>query len=113
MNKLIPLAKFTKEAKKNSFLANTSVVVDEKNVPLGFVFGREAFISFLEHIDDQFEKKVTNQKRAFNNPAGKLIDLIEEKLQVNPEFIKDLKSYAKSKKSTWIPFEKIVKSLHV
>lgn len=55
-------SKISKSARKLSFLVNTSVVVDEKNVPLGFVFGRDTFISFLEHIDDQFEKKVQSKK---------------------------------------------------
>ena len=113
MKKLIPFAKFSKKAARLSFLSNTSVVVDNKDVPLGFVFGRDAFISLLEHIDNEFAK-LSDQKKAFNNPAGKLIDLIEEKLPLNPDFVKELKlSITKTKNSDWIPFSEVIRSLHV
>lgn len=116
MNKLIPFTKFSKKGNgsKLRFLSNTSVIVDGKDSPLGFVFGRDSFISFLEHIDSEFEKKVKDPRQAFNNPAGRLIDLIEERLPVNPNFIKDLKlSLTKTKKSDWIPIEEVIRSLHV
>ncbi len=91
MNKLVPFKKFTK--KSESFnLSDTSVMVDKKGVPLGFVFGRDSFISFLEYIDSEFEKRVEDPKVAYDNPAGRLIDLIESKLPLNPKFVKDLKS---------------------
>jgi hypothetical protein len=113
MNKLIPFNKFANK-KKVEMVSDTSVVVDEKGTPMGFVFGRDAFISFLEHIDEEFENKITNQKKAFNNPAGKLIDLIEENLPVNPTFIKDMKkSTVQSKQTEWIPFDKVIQALHV
>lgn len=113
MNKLIPFAKFSKKRGKLSFLSKTSVVIDEKGIPVGFMFGRDSFISFLEHIDAEFEKKVKDQKKAFANPAGKLIDLIEETLPVNPRFVHDLKSsLAKTKQSDWISLEDVVSALH-
>lgn len=96
------------------FLSHTSVIVDGKSIPLGFVFGRDSFISFLEHIDSEFESRVKDPKQAFDNPAGRLIDLIEEKLPVSPHFIRDLKqSLIKTKKFDWIPFEEVIRSLHV
>lgn len=108
------LAKYSKKMGKISYLTNTSVIVDKKGFPLGFVFGRDAFISFLTAIDEEFEKKVTNPKQAFTNPAGKLIDLIEENLRVNPEFVKDLKtSLKKTKKEDWIPLTEIKRVLNV
>jgi len=114
MNKLITFAKFSKKAKKLDFLSNTSIVINGKGLPLGFVFGRDAFISFLEHLDEEFEKKVNDPKRAFDNPAGRLIDLIEEKLSVNPNFVKELKrSIVETKRPKWIPFDEVVKSLNV
>ncbi len=113
MNKLIPFSKFSKNTAEISSLSDTSVVVDSKGAPLGFVFGRDSFISLLEHMDSEFEKSVKDQKKAYSNPAGKLIDLIEEKLSVNPDLIKDLKSSFKDKKTKWIPIEQIVQSLHV
>lgn len=114
MNKLIPFGEFSKKANKLSFLSSASVVVDEKKTPLGFVFGRDVFISLLAHIDDEFEKRVNNPNKAFDNPAGRLIDLIEEKLSVNPSFVKELKkSISKKEKSDWIPFEEVIMSLNV
>ena len=114
MNKLIPFAKFSNNAKKLDFLSGMSIVVNDKKAPLGFVFGRDAFISLLEHIDEQFEEKVSDPKKAFDNPAGRLIDLIEEKLSVNPNFVKKLKkSVAAMNKSHWIPFKEVMRSLNV
>ena len=113
MNKLIPFNKFSKNATAISSFSNTSVVVDEKGIPLGFVFGRDSFVSFLEHIDAEFEKNVTDPKKAFNNPAGKLIDLIEAKLPVSKELVKDLKSSLSKKKTEWVPLEQIIQSLNV
>lgn len=114
MNKLVPFTKFSKKAGRLSFLSKASVVVDREGTPLGFVFGRDAFITLLEHMDEAFEKSAKNKEKAYQNPAGKLIDLIEEKLPLNPDFVKELKSsFAKTKKSDWIPFEDVVRSLHV
>ncbi|MBI2596588.1 hypothetical protein HYW41_00290 [Candidatus Daviesbacteria bacterium] len=113
MNKLIPFKKFTK-SENNLSLSDASVVVDKDNNPLGFVFGRDSFISLCTVIDDEFEKRVNDPKKAFDNPAGKLIDLIEEKLPVNPKFASDLKSSIKNaKKTRWIPLEEVAQSLNV
>lgn len=113
MNKLIPFKKFSKKAHL-PVSSGTSVMVDEKGIPLEFIFGRDAFISFLEYIDNEFEKNITNPDIAFNNPAGKLIDLIEAKLPVKPKFIKEVKeARAKAKKTGWINFDKIEQSLNV
>lgn len=111
--KVIPFSKFAKPGNLAS-LSNTSVIVDGKNTPLGFVFGRDAFISLCTTLDNEFEKRVADPRKAYDNPAGKLIDLIEEKLPVNPAFAKDLKASIKdAKKSGWIPFEEVIRTLHV
>lgn len=113
MNKLVPFKKFSKKADKFD-LSNTSVVVDKNNTPLGFVFGRDSFISLCTVIDEEFEKRVNDPKKAYDNPAGRLIDLIEEKLPVNPKFIKDLKqSIRKTNKSNLISLEDLSRSLNV
>lgn len=114
MNKLIPFSKFSKKAARQAFLFNASVIVDEKNIPLGFVFGRDSFISLCTVIDEEFEKRVKDPKIAYNNPAGRIIDLIEEKLPVNPKFRKKLKDSIKgARKTRWIPLDEITASLHV
>jgi hypothetical protein len=110
MNKLVPLSKFSKKAGKLS-PSRTGVIVDKNGTPLGFVFGRNSFIDFLEKIDSEFQDKVKNPKHAYNNPAGKLIDLIEESLPLNPKFIKSLKESV-SKKQDFIPLDVISKNLN-
>lgn len=111
MNKLVPFKKFSKKAK---VLSDASVVVNDKNIPLGFVFGRDAFISLCTLIDDEFEKRVNNPGKSYDNPAGKIIDLIEERLPVNPKFAKDLKlSIKEARNGRWIPMEEIARSLNV
>lgn len=113
MNKLVPLSKFTKLDKKY-FPQDTSIVVNKEGIPVGFVFGRDTFISFLEHIDEQFEDNVKDSKKAFHNPAGKLIDYIEEKLPIKPDFIKDLKMSVKNtKKTDLVSIDEIARVLHV
>src|SRR3990167_10976741 len=114
MNRLVSLAKLTKTKKTFPLSSRISVIVNSKRTPLGFVFGRDSFIAFLEKIDEEFEAKVKDPKQAYNNLAGRLIDLIEEKLPVNPKFVKDLKtSISDAKKTRWIPLEEIKHSLNV
>ena len=113
-NKLVPFKDMFGKRGHISSLSKTSVVVDEKGVPLGFVFGRDAFIAFLDHVDTEFEKRARNSSKAYDNPAGRLIDLIEEKLPLRSEFIRDLKqSIKKTKKEDWIPLREVMQSLHV
>lgn len=113
MNKLIPFKKFSEKADKFN-LSDTSVVVDKKGTPVGFVFGRDSFISLCTIIDEEFEKKVSDPKKAYDNPAGRIIDLIEEKLPVNPKFKAELKdSIQSAKKTRWIPLDEITSALNV
>lgn len=114
MNKLIPFSKVAKLTGNLISLSNASVVVDNKKTPLGFFFGRDTFISLMTIIDQQFEEKVSDQKKAYDNYAGKIIDLIEQKLEVRKEFVKDLKdSIVKAKKEGWLPIQKIQKLANV
>lgn len=95
-------------------MADASVVMDYHGSPLGFFFGRDTFISLMTVIDEQFEKKMTSGKDAYTNAAGKIIDLIEEKLTINPKFAKDLQiSLDEAKKNGWVSFDDVKKALHV
>lgn len=110
MKKIVPFSKFSKKTS----ISGASVVMDDKNTPLGFVFGRDSFISFLERIDCEFEKRVKNPKLAYDNPAGRLIDLIEERLPLQPKFVKDLKDSIKSsRKRDFISLEELAHYLNV
>lgn len=84
MNELVLFGKLVKIPAKLSFLSLTSVVVDREGTLLEFLFGRDVSISFFEHMDSEFEKMAERKDAAFNNPAGKLRDLIEDKLSFNP-----------------------------
>ncbi|MCL4389859.1 MAG: hypothetical protein M1484_00760 [Patescibacteria group bacterium] len=114
MNKLVSLSKFSGSGKKLPMLSDASVVVDERGIPLGFFFGRDSLISLLSKIDEQFENKVGNQRLAYDNYAGRIIDLIEEKLPVRPEFVDDLKrSIADAKKQGWVSMNELRSTLNV
>ncbi|OGM30561.1 hypothetical protein A2630_02200 [Candidatus Woesebacteria bacterium RIFCSPHIGHO2_01_FULL_44_10] len=113
MNKLVPFSEISKLSKRLSFLGSASVVVDEENVPIGYVMGRDLFVSLLELIDEEFEKKVADPQKAFDNPAGRLIDIIERNLPLRPEVIAEIEEAKKTKREDWIPFEEVVASLNV
>ncbi len=113
MNKLIPFSRFTKvDVGHGGLLADASVVVSDNRMPLGFFFGRDAFISLMTVIDEQFEKAAASKRGVYDNFAGKIIDLIEEKLPVNPNFVSDLRRSIKQAKETgWVPLSEIRKSI--
>jgi hypothetical protein len=115
MNKLVPFTKFSNsDLKTKNLLGNASVVVDKRGVPLGFFFGRDTFVSLLTAIDEQFEKKARNAKEAYDNFAGRIIDLIEEKLPVNPSFIKDMEtSITEARKKGWVSLQEVSKTLNI
>ena len=111
MNKLVPFKKFIKTSSETNPLHRSSVAVNEQNIPIGFFFGRDAFISLMTIIDDQFEQTAKTPKDAYSNFAGKAIDLIEETLPVDAKFVKTLeKSITDAQKKGWLPFDLIFKS---
>ena len=111
---MVSFSKFVKPRGDLASLSNASVIVDKENIPLGFLFGRNSFISLCTVLDDEFEKRASDPERAYDNPAGRIIDLIEEKLPVNANFAKELKfSIKQAKKSGWISLDKIISRLHV
>lgn len=114
MKKLMPFQAIFGKTKDIQSLSEVSVVVEENGAPKGFVFGRDAFIEFLEQLDTEFEERSADSKKAYTNPAGRLIDLIEDKLPLREEFVRDLeKSIKTTKKSDWIPLADVIRSLNV
>lgn len=115
MNRLVPFSKFSRlDSGKQKLLSNASAIVDEKGLPLGFFFGRDSFISLMTIINEQFESSAVDPKAAYNNFAGKIIDLIEEKLPVKAEFVADLReSIAKAQKSGWVPLSEIHRAIRI
>ena len=113
MNKLVPFSQFSKiNTGQQSLLSNASVIVNGKGVPLGFFFGRDSFISLMTIIDEQFEKSASAKATIHDSVAGKIIDVIEEQLPLNPHFVSELReSIEEAKKSGWIPLSEIRESL--
>lgn len=114
MNKIVPFEKISNMNGEKKLLAGASMVVDKKGVPMGFVFGRDSFIALLSKIDEQFENGVLDQKKAFDNFAGRIIDVIEEKLPVKKSFLAGIKvSISDAKKTGWIPLADLKRALNV
>lgn len=112
-NKLVPVSRVFPKKNDLADFSAVSVVVDEHDVPHGFVFGRESFISFLQALDDEFETQSSSEEAAHNNMAGRLIDMIEERLPMKKSFVQDLKRSVKATKNTdWIPFDDVIQSVH-
>lgn len=90
--------------------SRAGVIVDNKGVPLLFLFDTAAFLDILSEIDEKLVDKLSTQDyhSKDSNPAGWLIDTIESKLPLKPEYIQSLKqAISEAKKKGWIPFEEI------
>jgi hypothetical protein len=112
MSKIVPFRSLF-NLKKYPELSEISVVVNDKKQPAGFLFGRDAFIEFLEKLDETFEKNIDDPKRAYTNPAGRLIDAIEAHLTVDPKFTKKLKTSIKNNITGLVSLSEIERFLHV
>lgn len=114
MDKIVPFNKISNLNGEKRLLAGMSVVVNKKGTPMGFVFGRDSFITLLSQIDEQFENNVFDQKKAFDNFAGRIIDIIEEKLPIRKSFLAGMKiSISEAKKTGWIPLTDLKHALNV
>lgn len=108
-NKIAPASvfKLTKGSK-------AAVIVDKKNTPQLFIFDTFALLDVLSKIDEALVDRLTTEEyhNKSINPAGWLIDKIESKLPLNPDFVLSLKnSLAEAKKKGWIPFKEIEQEL--
>lgn len=94
--------------------SRAGVVVDKDEVPQLFVFDTTAFLDILSAIDEALVDKLTDKEYNTKeiNPAGWLIDEIEAKLPLNPEYIQSLRdAIDEANKKGWIPFSKVQKKL--
>jgi hypothetical protein len=112
MNRLVPVKKFIgRDAKANKLIGQASVVMDDRGLPVGFFFGRDTFISLLTAIDEQFEKKSKNLREGYDNFAGRIIDVIEERLPVNPKFVREMESsILDAQKHGWVDISQITQT---
>ena len=96
--------------------SRAGVVLDRQGAPRLFIFDTSALLDVLSEIDEKLVDRLSSgeyhSKAA--NPAGWLIDAIEEKLPVSNDYIHSLKSaIAEAKKRGWVPFEKIERELEL
>lgn len=108
-NKLVPTSvfKFNKDSK-------AAIIVDKNGAPEVFVFNTFALLDILSKIDEALVDRLSTEEyhNKSVNPAGWLIDKIESKLPLNPNFILSLKrSIAEAKKKGFIPLEQIEREL--
>lgn len=114
MNKIVPFNKISNLNGERKLLAGASVVVNQKGIPVGFVFGSDSFIALLSKIDEQFENNVLDPKKAFDNFAGRIIDIIEEKLPIKKSFLTEMKiSVSEAQKNGWISLTDLKHALNV
>ena len=96
--------------------SRAGIIVDKKGAPQLFVFDTPAFLDILSTIDealvDRLSDKEYHSKTA--NPAGYLIDKIEARLPLDPQYVLSLKSAVdEANKKGWVPFSKILKNLGI
>lgn len=115
MSDLIPFNQFigTKH-KLNRFIPKKGTfVVWAGDVPQGVVFDLDSFISFLGVLDTKFQDLSGDPVAGYNNPAGELIDAIEDRLPLKEEFIERMKKTHGRAKGDWVPWKEVKKHLHV
>lgn len=108
-NKVVPLSVF--KLRKGS---RAGVVLDRNGTPHLFIFDSLALIDVLSEIDEKLVDRlpILEYHSKSINPAGWLIDELECRLPLNPEYIKSLKdAIDEANKKGWVPFSKIQKGL--
>jgi len=94
--------------------SKAAVVVDKTGKPKLFLMDTSAFLDMLSAIDAPLLEKLSSEEYHSKsvNPAGWLIDEIEARLPLKPEFILSLeKALEESNKKGWIPFSKLQSDL--
>lgn len=110
-NKIVPLSVFN--LGKSS---RAGVVLDKEGTPQLFIFDTFALLDVLSEIDEKLVDRLstTDYHSKSVNPAGWLIDEIEARLPLNPEYIQSLKdAIDEANKKGWIPFSKLQKELRL
>lgn len=96
--------------------SRAGVVVDREDNPQLFIFDTSALLDVLSRIDEALVDRLSPREYHSKavNPAGWLIDEIEEKLPLKPEYIQSLKdAIDEAKKKGWVPFKKIERELEL
>ena len=108
-NKVAPLSVF--KLHKGS---RAGIILDKEGCPQLFIFDTSSLLDVLSKIDEALVDKLSTREYHSKsvNPAGWLIDEIESRLPLKPEFVQSLKDAVdEAKKKGWVPFSKIQKEL--
>ena len=109
--KLLPWKKFPPlKVFKFGKKSKAAVILDQAGRPQLFLLDTFALLDMLSDIDEALIDKLSTEEYNSKtvNPAGWLIDELESKLPLNPQFISSLKkAIEESNKKGWIPFSKI------
>ena len=110
-NTIAPLSVF--RLQKDS---RAGIVIDQNGNPCLFIFDTFALLDVLSEIDEKLVDRLSSEEyhsRAAN-PAGWLIDQLESRLPLNPNYIKSLKeAIDEAKEKGWVPFSKIQRQLGI
>ena len=94
--------------------SRAGVIVDRNGAPHFFIFDAFALLDVLSAIDDKLVDRLSTEAYHSKtiNPAGWLIDHIEERLPLNPVYIQSLRdAITDAQKKGWIPFNVIEQEL--
>ena len=94
--------------------SRAGIIIDKRGIPQLFLFDTPAFLDVLSTIDEALVDRLSDEEynSRTSNPAGFLIDEIEARLPLNPEYIQSLRdAIEEAKKKGWVPFSKIKKQL--
>lgn len=108
-DKIVPLSVF-----KLGKSSRAGVIVDKDGTPHLFIFDTYALLDILSEIDEKLVDRLSIPEYHSKavNPAGWLIDELESRLPLNPEYVKSLRSAIdEANKKGWVPFSKIQKKL--
>ena len=108
-NKVVPLSVF--KLHKGS---RAGIILDKHGAPQLFIFDTFALLDVLSKIDEALVDRVSTKEYHSKsvNPAGWLIDEIETRLPLKPEFVQSLKDAVdEANKKGWVPFSKIQREL--
>ena len=96
--------------------SRAGIIVDREGKPQLFIFDTFALLDVLSRIDEALVDRLLPREYHSKtiNPAGWLIDELEEKLPLDPKYIKSLKdAIDEANKKGWVPFEKIEQELEL
>lgn len=101
---------------KHHICPDAGAIVDKNGTPRFFIFDSFALLDVLSAIDEKLVDRLSTEAYHSKtiNPAGWLIDHIEERLPLTSAYVQTLRdAIAEAEEKGWIPFEIIEKDLNL